>query len=186
MPEFGEKMRLYHGSYCEVTHPCLSKCSRYKDFGQGFYLTSSEGQARSFAKISTYKAMDNGTISDRQYGIISVFCCVGLSSLRIQNYPKANADWLHCVVGHRRNHTFPELLKQLEDYDVIFGKIANDDTNVTITAYMQGVFGDVGTESADRICISLLLPERLQNQYCFRTEKALKTLVFEGSDKVWL
>lgn len=66
------------------------------------------------------------------------------------------------------------------------GKIANDNTNVTITAYLDGLYGETGSENADRICISLLLPERLQDQYCFRTEKALRTLCFERSEQIWL
>ena len=32
---------LYHGSYCEVRSPDLGMCAKYKDFGRGFYLTSS-------------------------------------------------------------------------------------------------------------------------------------------------
>ena len=43
---------LYHGSYCVVENPVLEKCAMYKDFGQGFYLTTSKEQAKSFAKIS--------------------------------------------------------------------------------------------------------------------------------------
>lgn len=42
---------LYHGSYCAVEKPNLDKCARFKDFGQGFYLTTSKEQAQSFAKI---------------------------------------------------------------------------------------------------------------------------------------
>ncbi|WP_407399285.1 DUF3990 domain-containing protein [Anaerovibrio sp.] len=34
-------MRLYHGSYCIVEKPQLERCAKQKDFGQGFYLTSS-------------------------------------------------------------------------------------------------------------------------------------------------
>lgn len=81
---------------------------------------------------------------------------------------------------------FSRLVQDSENYDIIAGKVANDNTNATITAYMAGVFGEVGTESADDICISLLLPERLQNQYCFRTEKALRCLTFVESEQVWI
>ena len=186
MPKLENKMKLYHGSYCEVKDPDLSKCSRHKDFGRGFYLTSSEEQARSFAKISTAKAMGKGLIPPQQYGVVSVFICEDPSDLNIMDYPDANADWLHCVVGHRRNRYFTELVEQLAGYDVISGKIANDNTNITLTAYTDGIFGDVGTEAADRICTGLLLPERLQDQFCFRTEKALKTLKFEGSERIWI
>ena len=111
---------LYHGSYCEVQQPDLKRCARYKDFGQGFYVTTSRRQAENFSKISTQKG------------------------------------------------------------------IANDNTNATITTYMAGGFGELGTKQAEDICISLLLPERLQDQYCFRTEKALQCLTFVESEKIWL
>lgn len=74
----------------------------------------------------------------------------------------------------------------MKQYDIIIGKIANDDTNVTIAAYMASVYGEIGTKSADEMCISLLLPEKLRDQFCFRTNKALKNLSFVGSEKVWL
>jgi hypothetical protein len=34
-----------YGSYCEVKEPDLVKCVKRKDFGQGFYLTTSKEQA---------------------------------------------------------------------------------------------------------------------------------------------
>lgn len=117
-------MILYHGSYCEVREPDLRQCARYKDFGRGFYVTTSRKQARSFAQISIRRAIANG--------------------------------------------------------------IANDNTNATITTYMAGVFGMVGTRSADDLCIGLLLPDRLQDQFCFRTSKALNSLTFVESEQVWI
>lgn len=38
MQKLVDGMLLYHGSYCEVRVPVLSKCAGYKDFGKGFYL----------------------------------------------------------------------------------------------------------------------------------------------------
>ena len=35
-------MVLYHGSYCVVENPDLEKCAAFKDFGRGFYLTTSK------------------------------------------------------------------------------------------------------------------------------------------------
>lgn len=186
MPELKTQMRLYHGSYCEVSEPDLSKCAKYKDFGEGFYMTSSEKQASSFAKISTGKAMGRGIIPPQNYGVVSAFTLTGLSELSVFDYPDADVKWLHCIVGHRRNRYFQDLIQKMKAYDVICGKIANDNTNITITAYLDGLYGEIGSESADRICISLLLPERLQDQFCFRTEKALGKLRFEGSEKIWL
>ena len=186
MPELKDRMRLYHGSFCEVQAPDLSRCARYKDFGQGFYLTSSREQACSFAKISTGKAMGRNLIPSQRYGVVSEYTFFSSNDLAIYDYPAADVNWLHCVVGHRRNRNFPDVVEAMKAYDIISGKIANDATNITITAYLDGLYGEVGSESADTICISLLLPERLQDQFCFRTVKALKTLKFEGSERIWL
>lgn len=180
MPELRNGMRLYHGSFCEVQVPDLSKCTRFRDFGQGFYLTSSKEQALSFAKISTSKAAARGLISPQRYGVVSTFTFADPGDLTIQEYPNADIDWLHCVVGHRRNRYFLSVVEQIKAYDVVSGKLADDNTNATITAYLDGLYGTIGSESADDICISLILPERLQDQFCFRTDKALKTLRYEG------
>ena len=56
MQELVDGLILYHGSYCEVSSPQLSKCAKRKDFGKGFYLTSSREQAVSFIKTSIIKA----------------------------------------------------------------------------------------------------------------------------------
>ena len=74
----------------------------------------------------------------------------------------------------------------MKPYDVISGKIANDDTNTTIMAYMGNVFGKMGSESADKVCIGLLIPERLKDQFCFRSVKALSKLKYLKSEKVSL
>ena len=65
---------LYHGSYCEVKEPDLNKCAKRKDFGQGFYLTTSKSQAKSFLKTSLAKAVVSGKADTKQnYGYISTF-----------------------------------------------------------------------------------------------------------------
>ena len=81
---------------------------------------------------------------------------------------------------------FTDVVKELEQYDVIIGKIANDATNLTLTTYMVGAYGQVGSQAADDICIGMLLPERLQDQFCFRTDDALKCLDYIKGEKIWL
>lgn len=183
-----EDITLYHGSYCQVQTPDLAKCAKYKDFGQGFYLTTSQEQAERFSRISLHKAIANAVVSDRQtYGAVSVFQCPAneWDRLSICEFETADTLWLHCVVGHRKAKGFPQIIEQYANYDVIGGKIANDATNAVITAYMAGVYGAVGSTSAAELCIGLLLPERLKEQYCFRTQKALDTLHFTESYRVW-
>lgn len=52
MLELVDGLTLYHGSYCKVKQPEVRYGAKYKDFGQGFYLTSSRKQAQNF--ISGY------------------------------------------------------------------------------------------------------------------------------------
>lgn len=51
-------------------------------------------------------------------------------------------------------------------------------------AYLSGAFGEIRSQTADNFCIGQLLLERLQNQYCLRTEKALKSLEFQRIDRM--
>lgn len=61
--------------------------------------------------------------------------------------------------------------------------VANDQTNNTLVTYLSGGYGPFQSSSATKICIGLLLPERLEDQYCFRTSRALGLLSFEGSEE---
>lgn len=187
MKKLKDGIVLYHGSYCIVENPDLSKCAMYKDFGRGFYLTTSKEQARSFAKISAKKAKEKGVISySEELAFISFFKMNMNDSIKAFTFETADVDWLHCIVSHRRSGAFNDVKASMQDYDVISGKIANDDTNATIIAYMNNVFGTMGSEQADKICISLLMPERLQDQFCFRSDKAISMLEFFKSEKVSL
>lgn len=187
MKNLEDGMILYHGSYCVVKNPDLEKCAMYKDFGRGFYLTTSKEQAKSFAKISATKAKSKGLIpQSEKYANISFYKVSGAAKLNSFIFETADTDWLHCIVAHRKENIFTDIKKTMKFYDVISGKIANDDTNATIIAYMGNLYGQMGSEQADKMCISLLLPERLQDQFCFRTENAISSLEYLKSERVSL
>ena len=48
-------MLLYHGSFTRVSQIDLGKCKAGKDFGRGFYVTSSYKQAQNFVPLSVNK-----------------------------------------------------------------------------------------------------------------------------------
>ena len=139
MLELKDGFVLYLGSYCEVKEPDIAKCTKRKDFGQGFYLTTSKEQAESFLRTSIVKAIATGTIE-----------------------------------------------REMAKYDIIAGKIADDATNATLTAYLAGAFGTAGDKEADDFCIRQLLPNKLKDQYCFKTESAIECLKFVKGEKIWL
>lgn len=187
MRELYDGLVLYHGSYCEVSKPELQRCSARKDFGKGFYLTSSKEQAESFLRTAIGKAVSKGdAIPDQDYGYVSAYKINMSTELRSHMFEKADEEWLHCIAAHRRRNSFNRIEMEMAEYDVIIGKIADDQTNATLAAYIAGAFGPLGSKGADDICISLLLPEKLEDQYCFRTEKAINCLEFVESEKVWI
>jgi len=174
---------LYHGSYIQVEMPDVRKCSRFKDFGQGFYLTTSREQAAAFVCSSVSKAIARGDVpSDTTAGCISKYIYRRQSGVTVYEFTASDEEWLHCIAGHRRPSVQRAWADQWSGYDILVGKVANDRTNPTITAYLSGLFGEVGTPQADQQCISLLMPEKLKDQICLRTMKAAACLTYEGSE----
>mgnify|MGYP000461832968 CR=1 FL=1 len=55
-------------------------------------------------------------------------------------FENADVDWLHCIAAHRKKKMFIEVEREMAKYDIIAGKIADDATNATLTAYLAGAF----------------------------------------------
>jgi len=69
---------------------------------------------------------------------------------------------------------------------VFSGKIANDTTNRVITSFLNGDYGDPDSESAMAIAVSLLKTDKLSDQECFRSKKAIGSLTYIESYEVTL
>lgn len=120
MLELKDGFIFYHGSYCEVKEPDLTQCAKRKDFGQGFYLTTSKEQAENFLKTAIVKAVAAGKIQENQnYGYISTFELQLSRKLEIHIFENADVDWLHCIAAHRKKKLFVEVERDMEKYDVI-------------------------------------------------------------------
>ena len=115
MLELKDGFVLYHGSYCEVKEPDLAKCAQRKDFGQGFYLTTSKEQAESFLRTSIAKAIATGTIEEGQkFGYISTFEFKLSENLETHIFENADVDWLHCIAAHRKNVKWQNMISLQE------------------------------------------------------------------------
>ena len=112
-----------------------TKCAKRKDFGQGFYLTTPKEQAEGFLRTSIAKAIATGTIEEGQkYGYISTFEFKLSENLETHIFENADVDWLHCIAAHRKK-CLSKLNVKWQGNDIIAGKIADDATNATLTAY---------------------------------------------------
>ena len=93
--------------------------------------------------MSVKKALRNNSIRNfTGVGYVSKYSVKSTKGIDIYEFNDADYDWLHCVVAHRREKAF---------VDVICGKIANDNTNLVITAYMDGLYGEIMSENADKM-----------------------------------
>lgn len=151
-------MKLYHGSNTAVKKPQIIESDRRLDFGTGFYLTSSRDQAERWAELSAER---------RNVGkpILSVydFDESQLKELKVLTFEKADKKWLNFISANRDGNVADD------KYDLIIGPVANDRTMPVIRLYLAKVY--TVSETLRR-----LLPQKLQNQYTFKTEKALNLL----------
>ena len=156
-------MKLYHGSNQVIKTPDLSKGRKFLDFGNGFYLSASQKQAENRAKSARLFF---------EYGIptINIFNFNdSANDLKILQFKSANIDWLDFVLANRKGEPTAQ-------YDIVIGPTANDKTILTIDQYMQGMFDHLGNPK--EFVIQLFQPEKLDTQYLFATENALKHLTF--------
>ncbi len=155
-------MILYHGSNVTVEKPLLIKQNRYLDFGFGFYTTLNKDQAKDFARKVTDKRKE-GTPCLNIYEIDENII---FNECKLLEFEGPNEKWLD-FVSENRQGTYSG-----EEYDLIYGAVANDDVYTTITLYMSGVLSKEQTIEALKI-------RKLYNQLVFKTEKSLQYLHFQ-------
>lgn len=151
-------MLLYHGSNVAVTEPHLLKKQRNLDFGKGFYVTSDYQQALNWAVLKVRRL---------GRGAACVTCYEAdegqLSTLKTLRFERADRQWLDYVTAYRKGLALPD------DYELVIGPVANDQTTQTLTLYLDGF---LSAEAA----VERLLTQRLKDQYTFRTEAGIAML----------
>lgn len=154
-------MILYHGSNMEVPHPKILEPTRALDFGAGFYTTSSETQAIRWAYLQT-KRRKKGTPTVSRYSYDPDNLPEDLS---VKHFPSADATWLNFVCENRK------VSYSGQQYDIVIGPVANDDTMPVINDYLAGAI-------SEETALVLLNPQKLADQYTFLSDKALEALNF--------
>jgi len=154
-------MILYHGSNVEVKEPILLKVQRELDFGKGFYTTSDMEQAARWAERTA-----------KRRGESNAFVTVyevnedELKNIRLLSFDSPNVEWLNFVVKNRKGEYIAG------NWDIISGPVADDQTAQVIDLYLEGAYDE---EEA----IRRFLTQRLKDQYAFKTNEALKLLIFK-------
>ena len=159
-------MILYHGRNVAVEAPKLMPRVRALDFGQAFYLTSDREQAAKWAKTSVLRRGE-GVATVSVYEVDEA----RLDALRVLRFDGPTADWLR-FVSRNRNECIDD-----SSYDVVCGPVANDNTMPVLNLYFKGAY----TEDE---ALRRLLPQRLRDQFAFKTEDALACLSFKEAIRV--
>ena len=154
-------MLLYHGSNVIVYEPKIIKSQRFLDFGAGFYMTSDFEQARKWA-VRTTARREDGVATISVFEISDDY----VDRVKVLTFARPDRDWLRYITAYRTGNP------PVDDYDMVVGPVANDQAIRTVNNYLKGYF-------SEDVAIKLLLPQKLKDQYLFRTEKALKLLVFK-------
>lgn len=157
-------MIVYHGSNVVVAEPRLIAQNRFLDFGYGFYTTTNKAQAIGFAEKVT-KRRKEGEKTVSIYALDEEKAFAECSVLRFEHPDEA---WLDFVSENRSGNY------NGENYDFIFGPVANDDVYTTFTLYTAGVLTKEQTVQALKV-------KKLYNQLVLTSEKALSHLYFAGT-----
>ena len=154
-------MILYHGSSIEVKKPILLKNQRELDFGKGFYTTSDLEQAARWAwRTAKRRGESNAFVTVYEVNEDE------LKNIRLLSFDSPNVEWLNFVVKNRKGEYIAG------NWDIISGPVADDQTAQVIDLYLEGAYDE---EEA----IRRFLTQRLKDQYAFKTNEALKLLIFK-------
>lgn len=162
-----KKLILYHGSTVLVENPRILKSERGRDFGFAFYTTDIREQAVRWAKRKA--AIERRRTKEKVVSIVSCFEWdkkQSMDNLAVKQFQDPDLEWLDLVVKCRSDIFYQH------GYDIIIGKIANDNVGETVTYVLQGI---MRKEDA----VERLRFERINNQIAFCTERSLSNLFYK-------
>lgn len=153
-------MILYHGTNVDFDIIDISKSNPYKDFGQGFYLTDIQEQAKNLAEKKT--RIFGGESIVMQF-LFDANLLTG-NEMKVLKFDSPNKEWAEFIYKNRNRE-----MEFHHDYDIVIGPIANDGV-----AYLLGRYEE-GTITLDELARDLEY-KHLNSQYFFGTDKAIKYL----------
>ena len=153
-------MKLYHGTNVDFDVIDLTKSNKYKDFGQGFYLTDIRSQAEELAAKKSRLFGGYPVIQEYEFDE----SLLSGAELKVLKFDKPSTEWAEFIFKNRnRDYNFTH------DYDIVIGPIANDGV-----AYLLGRYEE-GTLTIEELSDKLDY-KKLNSQYFFGTNKSLKYL----------
>lgn len=156
-------MKLYHGTYTDFDSIDLNKSNKGKDFGKGFYVSDNYEQAYNMAAFKSLQLKREPIVLTYEFDE-SLLKNGDLIFLKFEEYTQ---QWAEFILKNRTNDDD----KNIHQYDVVYGPIANDKVGVQIRNLMeQNIDWEVFLQR-------LKYMHGITFQYFFGTEKAISKLV---------
>ena len=125
---------LYHGSNVEIETINLDKCSPYKDFGKGFYLTDIKEQAKQMAVRRT-RIAGEGKPTVTAYSFDERL--LENSSLQVKLFDTPSKEWALFILANRKGLMQPV-------YDIVIGPIGRGSFSVGTLYASLNYLGYIG------------------------------------------
>jgi len=155
-------MIVYHGSNQDIDIIDLTAGSRFKDFGQGFYVTPDKETATRMAEKKCRFFGGKAIIIEYEFDE-SAFMSEDLNTLEFPE--RATADWIKFFAKNRDRRCSVSS----HDYDIIKAPIADDGVALQLGRLY------VHAEQVDSIALDLQ-DKYLDQQILFATPESLKYL----------
>ena len=148
-------MIVYHGSTEIIKNPDVIHSKNYLDFGQGFYITTFENQAKKWA---VRKGMRQEKVA-----IVNVYeLSEEWDNFKVLSFEKEK--WLDFVCACRKGQPLNK------EYDIIIGNVADDDVFKTVDMYFRGLW------DKEKV-LEELRYYKMNNQICIVNQEALNRLI---------
>jgi len=157
-------MLLYHGGTETIEKPVIHPSFAARDFGTGFYCTDIRNQAEKWAQRQARLRKKTAILNIYEFNLKAK------EVLNCKMFSDYSIEWLELIINCRKSPQYQH------EFDIVYGKIANDDVGETVQAVINGLM------PLD-FALQKLTFMPANNQYCFCTEQSLKYLNFLESIK---
>ena len=155
-------MILYHGSNIKIDVIDLTKSKRYKDFGQAFYLSAEEEQARKMAIAKVVQFGGEESVTSFAFNE----SCLSSNELQVKCFTEYSREWAEFVFNNRdENQDFSH------EYDIVYGPIADDYIGLQIRDFKRNNI------TFEQFLANIRYHKGITFQYAFCTQKAIEQLV---------
>lgn len=157
-------MIVYRGSSIVVDKPRILQSERFLDFGTGFYTSTNKEQASHWAlRVAVRRKAEMQYISVYEFDYERAE-----KELKVIRFERANEEWLNFICACRSGKSITE------EYDLVFGPVADDNVYATVQLYELGVLDKDETIKRLKVKNSMI-------RCCFILKKHLAYAVIKSS-----